>query len=61
MAACEGYECPVFSVLDAHDTDRLLEKLHAVHGERYNLAPELSKRLDKSRARERLPVAFGSP
>jgi hypothetical protein len=43
MAACEGYECPVFSVLDHADVDRLLVRLRAVHGDggRPDIAPQL--------------------
>jgi hypothetical protein len=43
----EGYECPVFSVLDAHDVDRLLVKLRTVHGEagRPDIAPQLRREI----------------
>jgi hypothetical protein len=35
------YEVPLLSVLDEHDTDQLLQKLRAVHGEpRIDIAPE---------------------
>jgi hypothetical protein len=37
------YEVPLWSVLDEHDVDQLLQKLRAVHGEaRFDLAPELA-------------------
>jgi hypothetical protein len=36
------YEVPLWSVLDEHDVDQLLQKLRAVHGEaRFDLPPEL--------------------
>jgi hypothetical protein len=36
------YEVPLWSVLDEHDVDQLLQKLRAVDGEaRFDLAPEL--------------------
>jgi hypothetical protein len=54
MAACEGYEVPTFSVLDAHDVDRLLVKLRAIHGEggRPDIAPQL-RRAARDRLREK--------
>jgi hypothetical protein len=37
------YEVPLWSVLDEHHVDQLLQKLCAVHGEaRFDLAPELA-------------------
>ena len=37
------FEVPLWSVLDEHDVDQLLQKLRAVHGEaRFDLAPELA-------------------
>jgi hypothetical protein len=37
-----SYERPMLCVLDAHDRDRLLEQLRAIHGAaRTDIAPEL--------------------
>jgi hypothetical protein len=39
------YEVPLWSVLDEHDVDQLLQKLRAVHGEaRFDLAPSWWRR-----------------
>ena len=56
-----SYEQPMLCVLDAHDRDKLLERLREVHGPegRRDIAPELMRATARQQARasEQVPIS----